>query len=416
MKTIVIFESAQNSGGSTYRAVEMAARITEHKFIFLTFMPLNKIYRDEIPSRLKTKRIYSLYFDYHASSHIEKFESVFKNKILRYAFRQLIEATLSFSKLLIVFQAMLALSSSKVDVVQGNNGVHYLPYWVAKLKGANLFFYFRDLRDFTQHPKKIIAAANQYVFVGKNLMEQYIKQLGLSKTKCIVIHSPFNVEERIQKEPLYEENPIKAAKESGKKVIICSSRISPAKGQAVILKAYDLIAKSHPDTMLYFVGEADNNALCTTYLDELNSLIREKKLSNNVCFLGFRKDVLQLTKYADIAIQAPTYFEALSGSLVESVQLGTPTISSDIGGANEVITDGVSGFLFPPGDFKTLGAIIEQVLNDNEKARALAEKGKKRALDQWNPEKMKELLCNVYEAPHSNAATPAHQCKNRASE
>lgn len=397
MKTIVIFESAQNSGGSTYRAVEMAARITEHKFIFMTLKPLNKIYRDQIPSRIKTKRLYAFYFDYHADSHIKKVEHLFDNKIIRYLLRNLIKMVLSLSKLSIICQALIALTPSRVDVVQGNNGIHYLPYWIAKCKRAKLFFYFRDLRNFTNSSTKIIETAKQYVFVGNNLMEQYLKQLNLPDQKCIVIHSPFNVYERIHNEPPCNDNPIKQAKQTGGKVIICSSRISPDKGQEIVLKAYDLILKKHPNTKLFFVGEADDNPFCRAYLEKLQDFICKHNMTRNVFFLGFRKDVLQLTSDANIAIQAPTYFEALSGSLVESVQLGIPTISSNIGGANEVIADRIGGYLFPPGDFKQLSLIIDEILEDELKAIGLAMRGQKTALDQWNPEKMKEKLCDVYQ-------------------
>jgi glycosyltransferase involved in cell wall biosynthesis len=346
---------------------------------------------------IRTKRIHSFYFDYHADTHIKKIESLFKNKILRYLLRRLIETTLSLSKLLIVCQAMLALTLSRVDVVQGNNGIHYLPYWIARLKGARLFFYFRDLRNFKNQPQEFIESASQYVFVGKNLMEQYLTQLNLPKSKCTVIHSPFNVYERIKREPSYPQNPIKKAKESGKDVIICASRISPDKGQEVVLKAYEIIIKKYPNTLLFFVGEADDNTICQEYLDKLYRFVNERNLSKNVRFLGFHKDVLQLTTYADIAVQAPVYFEALSGSLVESVQLGIPSISSNIGGANEVIADRIGGYLFPPGNFEKLASIMEEILDNKESALALAKRGKEATLYQWSPEKMKEKLCNVYE-------------------
>jgi glycosyltransferase involved in cell wall biosynthesis len=397
MKTIVIFESAQNSGGSTYRAVEMAARIKQHKFIFLTFKPLNQIYRNPIPANIKAKRLYTFYFDYHAAAHTKKIEQLFKNKIISAIFRFFIAQTLSASKLLTVAQVIVALAFSKVDVVQANNGVHYLPYWIAKLKNAALFFYFRDLRDFTQNPKKFLDTASHYVFVGENLMDKYRSQLQLPKHKCIVIHSPFNVYDRLEEEPVDETNPIEQAKINGSKVIICSSRIAHEKGQEVLLKAFEIVAPAYPNAILFFVGETDANARCQAYLQNLHSRIEKSGLSSRVHFLGFRKDVLHLTAHANIAVQAPTYFEALSGALVESVQLGTPTISADIGGANEVIKDGISGYLFPPGDHEKLAAIISRILDNEEHAMALAEQGKRSALDQWNPEKMKERLCRIYE-------------------
>lgn len=402
MKTIVIFESAQNSGGSTYRAVEMAARIKEHKFIFLTFKPLSQIYRNPIPSNIKSKCLYAFYFDYHAIAHTKKVERLLKNKIIISLFRFLIAQILSASKLLTVAQAILALTFTKVDVVQANNGVHYLPYWVAKLKKAKLLVYFRDLRDFTSSPKKILTAASHYIFVGKNLMDMYLSQLQLPVSKCTVIHSPFNVYERRDEEPVYKLNPIEHAKTSGKKAIICSSRISPEKGQDVVLKAFEIIATTHPTATLFFAGEADANTRCQAYLQDLHSRIKENGLSDRVNFLGFRKDVLHLTTHANIAIQAPTYFEALSGALVESVQLGTPTISANIGGANEVITDSVSGYLFPSGDYEKLAAIIVSILDNQQDALILAERGKRSALEQWNPEKMKERLCVLYEGSTEN--------------
>ncbi|MCP4217341.1 MAG: glycosyltransferase [bacterium] len=94
-----------------------------------------------------------------------------------------------------------------------------------------------------------------------------------------------------------------------------------------------------------------------------------------------------LLSAADLFIY-PTRADSLGLVLIEAIACGTPCITFDIGGCGDVIADGISGYRVPPFDTKLFAQKTMQLLNDNEKLNAVAEKGRKRALELFHVDTM----------------------------
>ena len=60
-----------------------------------------------------------------------------------------------------------------------------------------------------------------------------------------------------------------------------------------------------------------------------------------------------------------------------------PVIATDVGGTREVIEDGVTGILIPPGDVPALTAAIRKVLNDPALAAAMGKAGRERVVNHF---------------------------------
>lgn len=93
-----------------------------------------------------------------------------------------------------------------------------------------------------------------------------------------------------------------------------------------------------------------------------------------------RAEALGWTKRADAYVLNSTY-EGLSHALIEAMMLGTPVVATAVGGNTELVEDGVTGLLVPPGDDDALNAALAHVANDPARARARAEKAKERMRD-----------------------------------
>ena len=89
---------------------------------------------------------------------------------------------------------------------------------------------------------------------------------------------------------------------------------------------------------------------------ELKNLAEALGCTNNFQFLGSTAVVERYKEY-DYLIQ-PSYMECMSLSILEALSAGIPVITTPVGGTPEVITPGVNGFLFEPGDIEALSAII----------------------------------------------------------
>ena len=396
MINIVIFDPAETAGGAFSRAVEVATELPEFNYVFVTYKSFASLHSGRCPPHYKIVRLFSFFNPTQASRLHKIIGQSVTTKILAKLCSVTVNALLKANKISLLVQVICCLAWRKIDLVQANNGIHFIPYHLSKLKKVRLIYYFRDLQYFAHLPQQFLQQGEQLIFVGQKLMEQYQAQLNLPHHKCQVIHSPFDVATRLKFEPEQDLDVPKHLKESGKKIIVCCSRICAAKGQHLIIEAIKQLSSLWPELTLLLVGEAAKNQVDQRYLKGLKQKVREYQLNDKVIFLGHRHNPLHILQYADIAVQAPIYFEALSGSLVESAQLGIPTISADIGGASEVIIQGKTGFLFPSGDQDALASLIDRILRNPEEITPIIQQGKAHTLQNWSPIKISAQMRAVY--------------------
>lgn len=91
-----------------------------------------------------------------------------------------------------------------------------------------------------------------------------------------------------------------------------------------------------------------------------------------------REEALERIQGADVFVLNSAY-EGLSHALIEAMTLGTPVVATKVGGNPELIEDGVTGLLVPPGDDDALFAALSAVARSPEAARARAEAARARA-------------------------------------
>lgn len=128
-----------------------------------------------------------------------------------------------------------------------------------------------------------------------------------------------------------------------------------SKGHHVLLDAFALLRRHHPSAHLLLVGDGGRRQW-------VESLARERGLGDAVRFTGFRADVPALLSAMDCFVLASTRTEGVPQSLLQACAAGVPVVASSIGGIPEVVQDGVTGLLAPPGDAPALAAAIETTL------------------------------------------------------
>lgn len=97
---------------------------------------------------------------------------------------------------------------------------------------------------------------------------------------------------------------------------------------------------------------------------DLKSQVVELDCIDNFKFFG-STEVVERYKEYDYLIQ-PTYMECMSLSILEALTAGVPVITTPVGGTPEVITPGVNGFLFEPGDIQALGEIMTRCITEKK--------------------------------------------------
>lgn len=391
MSTILIFDQAEYPGGSIARAVDLSITMPDRNFIIATYHPLHKLYSRPLTKNIKAIRLFSFYNYQKKYKHTQSLKRTTTNALLLFMGQKLIAFMDWLNEVSLKYQAAIRLFNRPIDLVQANAGIHFLPYHIAKAKRSALIYYFRHLDDYGWATEEMIQRASHYIFVGKNLMERHRTLIQYQENKCQVIYSPFNTKQRLQETKPGNMELIKSLKDQQRFIILMAAHICYEKGQEIAVEALGKIAAKYPQIMLLLAGKEEPR-----YTHALRKKITQMQLNNNISFMGHRNDIPHLLNNADLALQAPLWFEALGGSLVEAMQLGTLTISADTGGTSEVIEHGRNGFLFSPGNSDELAQLLEDVLEKRIDTNALRKAAQEHTNKLWNPEKIHKQMSCVY--------------------
>lgn len=399
MSNILIFDQAEFPGGSVARAVDLAMTMPQHQFFIVTYHPLSQLYHRTPSANIHPLRLYSFYNFQKKHKHTEIVKKITNNKILRWIGEKSIAIIDWFNECSLIIQAQKKLIQTPIDIVQANAGIHFLPYRLAIIKHASLIYYFRHLDDYRWATDNMLRRASHYVFVGKNLMGRHRSLLEIPDEKCRVIYSPFDSSLRLQETAASDLGFIEVLRSEQRFIMLMAARICEEKGQDVVLEAINILHTKYPQIILLLAGDEEKN-----YADYLRKKIDQLQLNQYIRFIGQRADIPHLLMHAHLALQAPLWFEALSGSLVEAMQLGVLTISADMGGASEVIHHNETGFLFSPGNSNELARLIETILQDKQDYQAIRDAGKVHANTHWNPQKIHNAMLDVYAQALSNSS------------
>ncbi|MEK7530586.1 MAG: glycosyltransferase family 4 protein [Patescibacteria group bacterium] len=142
------------------------------------------------------------------------------------------------------------------------------------------------------------------------------------------------------------------------RLLISVGRLVPWKGFDTVIRVFASLKKKHPDLTLFIVGSGPEE-------ERLMALARTKKVESSVIFAGSvdRDALLRYLKAADIFVLNTSY-EGLSHLVLETMSVGTPVVTTDVGGNGEVITDGIDGYLIKPNSMPQLEKRIEELLSN----------------------------------------------------
>lgn len=120
-------------------------------------------------------------------------------------------------------------------------------------------------------------------------------------------------------------------------------------------------------------------------------------------YLGHQADVLAIYHASD-AVLMPSLAEGHPMTALEAMACGLPVVASRAGGLTEIVLEGKTGLLVPPGDAAALAAAVAAMAADPETARAMGAAGRRRAEAEFTLERMLERLVEVYECVLSGSA------------
>lgn len=148
----------------------------------------------------------------------------------------------------------------------------------------------------------------------------------------------------------------------GWQVVVTAARLDPAKAPQLLVEAFGRVIQSHPKTMLLIAGEGELRP-------QVEACIERLKLHDRVRLLGFRRDVPDLLRAADV-FTFSSLSEAMGRAMVEAMLLGRTVVVPAIHGIPEIVRHGHTGFLYEVGRVDQLAEqLCEALANPSARAR-----------------------------------------------
>lgn len=181
-------------------------------------------------------------------------------------------------------------------------------------------------------------------------------------------------------------------------VMVVSSRLHEMKGHRYLLDALAELRSEFPKARLLIAGDGTER---TRIEEQVNSL----GLADIVTLTGFRKDVLDILRAADIFV-LPSLLEGLPYTGLEAMATGLPVVATAVDGLPEGVLDGETGLLIPPSDSAALRDALARLLGDPTLATRLGAAGRERVRDHFAVERLlDEALDYCFELRDARRAT-----------
>jgi len=208
----------------------------------------------------------------------------------------------------------------------------------------------------------------------------WIAHARIDPKKIHVIHNGVELPDLERADEIAAEVRRELGVPSEGKVIGVVAGMLLVKGHAYVLDAFPEVLDAVPNAWLLLAGDGPRRA----------GLVRQAArlgIGERVKFLGHRSDVMRVIEACDI-IALTSLAESMPFSLLEGMSCGKPIVASAVGGVPELVKDGVTGYLVPPGDSAAVARALIRLLQDPRKMAHMGGAALERVRSHFSVDKM----------------------------
>jgi glycosyltransferase involved in cell wall biosynthesis len=218
------------------------------------------------------------------------------------------------------------------------------------------------------------------IAVSEAISRYLIEDKRLPPGKISVIRTAADLSRFRLAVPPSAELKVSAGFERDDRLVLLTGRLEPQKGHRVLLEALPQVLRQFPCVRVLFLGEGSLQR-------ELESYVAEHGLNHAVRFLGFRPNPQDWLALAEFSV-LPSFYEGLPMTVLESLAMGRTAIATAVDGTPEIVLDGKTGLLVPPGDPAALAAAMCRLLQDPELAQQMGRAGREFVVPNFGVEKL----------------------------
>lgn len=187
-----------------------------------------------------------------------------------------------------------------------------------------------------------------------------------------------------------QENLLEARWGIRKPAVLFVGRLIRRKGVDVLVKAFRELQLTLPNVNLVIVGKGPEES----HLRELS----QRLIGNHVFFVGKvpREEMPRIYSGASLLVLPSLYYEIFGNVLIEAMASGLPIIATKVGGMEEILAQGKTGYFVKPGDASELSGYMKRVLTDPILQQSLSRTARRETLEQYDDMVIARKVESIY--------------------
>jgi glycosyltransferase involved in cell wall biosynthesis len=255
-----------------------------------------------------------------------------------------------------------------------------------RLSTKHGFNEFREGRFFGLADRSVGSLAHVHIAISQGLAHYLAETEGFDEDDFEIVHYG-----------IASHGDVSALLETGPR-LLCVGRLIPIKGHLVLLRALAQARAHVPGVSLAVAGRGPLQPALKTYARELG-------IEDAVDFLGFVSPVQRAIEEAAIVV-VPSLGEGFGMVALEAMERARPVIASAVGGLPEIVVDGETGIVVPPGEAGALADAIVRLAGDLDRCAAMGRQARERALTEFPPERSAARIEELYAAALGPTSEP----------
>lgn len=302
----------------------------------------------------------------------------------------------AFSLLFCVPRLARCIRRQRADIVHSNaSTAHIYGGWAAWRAGVPCVWHCRDLVRLGRLGKALYQRADRIIAISSAVAASLGPCRSGPDKVTVILNGVDTVKFRPGDEAARQIGREKWGIGPDRFVVGMVAQFAPWKAHGLFLEAAARVAVRCPKAFFVVVGE-DLFGDHADYKTGLKVAAERLGLRDRLLFTGYEPDMALAIQAMDLLVH-PAAREPFGRALVEAMSAGKPVIAADDAGPREIIENGVSGLLVPPGDEEAIAAAVEQVMADSGLAARLGQAARMRVERQFDARECAARIQELYD-------------------
>lgn len=248
------------------------------------------------------------------------------------------------------------------------------------IKVANAHNTFQDKKKLTQFAYR----NTEIIAVGEMVRENLTDFFKIPESQVSVIHNAVKPFEGV----VQKISTLDIEKKEGHILIGNIGRLSEQKGMNYFIDAAEIVTRNHPEARFVIVGDGELK-------NQLHERVKSKHLQDVFLFLGYRNDIQNVISQLDFIVLS-SLWEGLPLTPIEAYSVGKTVIGTAVDGTQEIIRNGIDGYLIEPRSAAQIAQKIENLLDQPKIRRKMELQAVQRYQNEFSFEKLKQSYLKLY--------------------